>query len=103
MSTLRILRMDETSHGIHEKKECSEEVKQLIKDGRLLYSLGRHSFEKLAKDSGVRREVGGRILVNVKGLNKFLEDMFGQNTMKRYLLLDKKLVEVYSANIGGAI
>jgi len=46
-------------------------------EGRLLYSLGRHSFEKLAKDSGARREVGGRILVNVKVLNRFIEDMFG--------------------------
>lgn len=46
-------------------------------EGILLYSLGRHSFEKLAKDSGDRREVGERILVNVKVLNKFIEDMFG--------------------------
>lgn len=46
-------------------------------EGRLLYSLGRHSFEKLEKDSGARREIGGRILVNVKVLNRFIEDMFG--------------------------
>lgn len=48
-----------------------------MEEGRLLYSLGRHSFEKIAKDSGARRKVGGRVLVNVKVLNKFIEDVFG--------------------------
>ncbi len=41
-----------------------------MEEGRLLYSLGRHSFEKIAKDSGARREAGGRVLVNV--LNKYV-------------------------------
>lgn len=33
-----------------------------IAEGRMLYSLGVHTFEKLAKDSGARRVIGGRVL-----------------------------------------
>lgn len=47
-------------------------------EGRMLYSLGRHSFDKLVKDSGARRDMGGRILVNVQVLNQYIEDMFAE-------------------------
>ena len=46
-------------------------------EGRMLYSLGVHTFEKLAKDSGARRVNGGRVLVNVQVLNEYIEAMFG--------------------------
>ena len=48
-----------------------------IAEGRMLYSLGVHTFEKLAKDSGARRVIGGRVLVNVQVLNEYIEAMFG--------------------------
>lgn len=48
-----------------------------VAEGQLLYSLGRHSFAKLANDSGARRDIGGRVLVNVQVLNQYIEDMFG--------------------------
>lgn len=48
-----------------------------IAEGRMLYSLGVHTFEKLAKDSGARRVIGGRDLVNVQVLNEYIEAMFG--------------------------
>ena len=48
-----------------------------IAEGRMLYSLGVHTFEKLAKDSGARRVSGGRVLVNVQVLNEYIEAMFG--------------------------
>lgn len=47
-------------------------------EGRMLYSLGRHSFDKLVKDSGARRDMGVRILVNVQVLNQYIEDMFAE-------------------------
>ena len=48
-----------------------------IAAGRMLYSLGVHTFEKLAKDSGARRVIGGGVLVNVQVLNEYIEAMFG--------------------------
>ena len=47
-----------------------------IAEGRMLYSLGVHTFEKLAKDSGARRVIRGRVLVNVQVLNEYIEAMF---------------------------
>ena len=42
-----------------------------------MYSLGVHTFGKVAKGSGARRVVGGRVLVNVQVLNEYIEAMFG--------------------------
>ena len=48
-----------------------------VAEGRMLYSVGRHTFEKLMIDSGARRKIGSRVIVNVKILNQYIEDMFG--------------------------
>lgn len=47
-----------------------------MKEGYLLYGLGRHTFEQLAKDAGARRKICGRVIVNTIVLNKYIEDMF---------------------------
>ncbi len=47
-----------------------------VKEGIMLYGLGRHSFEDLIKESGARRKIKGRILVNTEVLNKYIDDMF---------------------------
>ena len=47
-----------------------------MQEGMLLYSVGRHTFEKLMVDSGARRKIGSRVIVNVKILNQYIEDMF---------------------------
>lgn len=43
-----------------------------------MYGLGRHTFEKLAKDSGARRRISGRVLVNTQKLDEYIEDMFSE-------------------------
>ena len=50
-----------------------------MKEGYMLYGLGRHTFEKLVKDSGARRRIGQRIIVNTEVLNQYIEDMFEDN------------------------
>lgn len=47
-----------------------------MKEGYLLYGLGRHTFEQIAKDAGARRKICGRVIVNTIVLNKYIEDMF---------------------------
>ena len=74
---------DEDYKGIDLEKLCivvEAAQKRYISmaEGRMLYSLGRHSFDKLVKDSGARRDMGGRILVNVQVLNQYIEDMFAE-------------------------
>lgn len=49
-----------------------------MKEGTALYGLGRHTFEKLAKDSGARRRISGRVLVNTQKLDEYIEDMFSE-------------------------
>ena len=64
-------------------KECSEEVKQLIKDGRkkfvrvdegaFLYSMGVHSFRKLAAEANAVYHIKKTVLVNTKIVDEYLE------------------------------
>lgn len=42
-------------------------------EGAELYSVGRHTFEKLAKDAGAVRKVNGVVLVNTEKLDAFIE------------------------------
>ena len=60
-----------------------EDIDELIKSGQKkyvryaegaeLYSMGRHTFEKLAKDANAVRWVKGIILVNIEKVNAFIE------------------------------
>ncbi len=43
-------------------------------EAQQIYSLGRHSIEKLVKDSGARYRFFGRVLINTKILDEFLEN-----------------------------
>ena len=69
--------------GYMRNKECSEEVKQLIKDGRkkflrvdegaFLYSMGVHSFRKLAAEANAVYHIKKTVLVNTKIVDEYLE------------------------------
>lgn len=69
--------------GYMRSKECSEEVKELIKDGRkkfvrinegaILYSIGMHTFRKLAEDAKAVYHIKKTVLVNVQILDEYLE------------------------------
>ena len=62
--------------GYMRKQECSEETKQLIKDGRkkfvrldegaILYSIGKITFRQLAADAGAIYHIKKTVLVNTK-------------------------------------
>ena len=74
---------DEDYKGIDLEKlrivvEAAQKRYISMAEGRMLYSLGKHSFDKLVKDSGARRDMGVRILVNVQVLNQYIEDMFAE-------------------------
>ena len=74
---------DEDYKGIDLEKlrivvEAAQKRYISMAEGRMLYSLGRHSFDKLVKDSEARRDMGGRILVNVQVLDQYIEDMFAE-------------------------
>ena len=47
-----------------------------IKEGSRLYSMGTELFDKLATDSGAKRRIGKRMLVNTDILNDYIEQMF---------------------------
>ena len=73
---------DEDYKGIDLEKlrivvEAAQKRYISMAEGRMLYPMGRHSFDKLVKDSGARRDMGGRVLVNVQVLNEYIESMFG--------------------------
>ena len=57
-------------------KQFKRDISVWLKDGCCILWAG-HSFDKLVKDSGARRDMEGRILVNVQVLNQYIEDMFG--------------------------
>lgn len=69
--------------GYMRKKECSEEVKQLIKDGRkkfvrvdegaILYSMGVHTFRKLADEARAVYHIKKTVLINTKIIDEYLE------------------------------
>ena len=58
--------------------EAAQKPYVSIDEGRLLYSMGAHSFADLAKDAKATRRIGHRVLVNVKVLNKYIETMFDE-------------------------
>ena len=43
-------------------------------EGKILYSMGLHSFQKLAKEAGAVYRVKGVVLVNIEKLDKYLEN-----------------------------
>ena len=43
-------------------------------EGKILYSMGLHSFQKLAKEAGAVSRVKGVVLVNIEKLDKYLEN-----------------------------
>ena len=46
-------------------------------EGAELYSLGLHTFMDLAKEADAIRKIRGVVLVNVRVLNQYIEDMYG--------------------------
>ncbi len=58
--------------------EAAQKPYVSIDEGRLLYSMGIHSFADLAKEAKATRRIGRRVLVNVKVLNKYIETMFDE-------------------------
>lgn len=65
------------------KKECTEEMKQLIKDGRkkfvrmdegaILYSMGLNTFRQLAVDANATYHLKKIVLVNTQLVDEYLE------------------------------
>lgn len=45
-------------------------------EGAELYSVGRHTFEKLAKDAGAVHKVNGVVLINTEKLDAFIESFY---------------------------
>ena len=64
-------------------QDCTDEVKQLIKDGRkkfvrleegaILYSIGKNTLRQLAADAGATYHVKRILLINTKILDEYLE------------------------------
>ena len=62
-------------------KECTDQMKELIKDGRkkfvrldegaMLYSMGINTFRELAKDANAIYHVKRIVLVNTKILDEY--------------------------------
>ncbi len=75
--------------GYMRKQECSEETKQLIKDGRkkfvrldegaILYSIGKNTFRQLAVDAGAIYHIKKTVLVNTKLVDEYLEHFRDEN------------------------
>ena len=75
--------------GYMRKQECSEETKQLIKDGRkkfvrldegaILYSIGKNTFRQLAVDAGVIYHIKKTVLVNTKLVDEYMEHFRDEN------------------------
>lgn len=49
-----------------------------IDEGAALYGFGIHGFDKLAKDAGVRRKIGKKVLINTHKLDEYIESMFSE-------------------------
>lgn len=47
-------------------------------EGEIIYSLGRHSFERLAKDSGAVIHYGNSVLIDTEKINKYLEAFYDE-------------------------
>ena len=75
--------------GYMRKQECSEETKQLIKDGRkkfvrldegaILYSMGKNTFRQLAVDAGAIYHIKKIVLVNTKLVDEYMEHFRDEN------------------------
>lgn len=53
-------------------------AKRFVKrdEGMLIYSLGRHSFDKLGKDAGAVIHYGGNVLFDCEKINEFLQAFY---------------------------
>lgn len=65
-------------------KQCmnpgrSKYIRQV--DGPKVYPLGRHSFDKLARDAGAVLRVDGKVLIDTHKLDKFLDENFAEDSM----------------------
>lgn len=49
-----------------------------LMEGCMLYGMGRDTFDKLARESGARRKVGKRVIVNTVKLDEYIEVMFSE-------------------------
>ena len=75
--------------GYMRKQECSEETKQLIKDGRkkfvrldegaILYSIGKNTFCQVAVDAGDIYHIKKTVLVNTKLVDEYMEHFRDEN------------------------
>jgi len=69
--------------GYYRNKTETDEIKNLIKNGKkkfvrldegaVLYSIGVHSFRKIAIDAGATYHVGKTVLVNTEIVDDYLE------------------------------
>lgn len=69
--------------GYMRNKECSDEVKKLIRDGRkkfvridegaILYSIGINSFRQLAVEAKAIYHIKKTVLVNTQIIDEYLE------------------------------
>ncbi|MDD3141247.1 MAG: DUF6462 family protein [Lachnospiraceae bacterium] len=53
-------------------------IKRFVKreEGMEIYSLGRHSFDRLGKDAGAVIHFGGNVLFDTEKMNKYLEAFY---------------------------
>lgn len=49
-------------------------------DGPKVYPMGRHSFDKIAKDAGAVIRVCGMVLVDTELVDKFLDENFKEDS-----------------------
>lgn len=49
-------------------------------DGPKVYPMGRHSFDKLARDAGAILKVQGMVLIDTQKLDKFLDENFAEDS-----------------------
>lgn len=78
-----IEKTEREENGMPRSRKEIENLEELVKsnkkkyvryaEGAELYSMGLHSFQKLAKDAGAIRKVKGIVLVNTEKIDAFIE------------------------------
>lgn len=56
----------------------SKYIRQI--DGPKVYPMGRHSFDKIAKDAGAVLRISGMVLVDTELFDKFLDANFREES-----------------------
>lgn len=49
-----------------------------LMEGCMLYGMGMSTFDKLERESGARRKVGKKVIVNTVKLDEYIEEMFSE-------------------------